>query len=56
LRSGNHAAIVRWHREQALQRTLECRPDLLERAELTSQDRDFMARLSRNKEIPSGDD
>ena len=46
LRSGNHAAIVRWHREQALQRTLECRPDLLERAELTLQDREFLARVS----------
>jgi tRNA (guanine37-N1)-methyltransferase len=56
LRSGNHAAIVRWHREQALRRTLERRPDLLERAELTSQDQDFLARLSRNEEIPSGND
>ena len=29
LRSGNHAAIDRWRRDQALQRTLERRPDLL---------------------------
>lgn len=29
LRSGNHAAIEKWRREQALQRTQERRPDLL---------------------------
>jgi tRNA (guanine37-N1)-methyltransferase len=29
LRSGNHAAIARWRRDQALQRTRERRPDLL---------------------------
>ena len=31
LRSGNHAAIARWRRAQALARTLERRPDLIER-------------------------
>jgi tRNA (guanine37-N1)-methyltransferase len=29
LRSGNHAAIDRWRRDRALERTLERRPDLL---------------------------
>jgi tRNA (guanine37-N1)-methyltransferase len=29
LRSGNHAAIGRWRRDRALERTLERRPDLL---------------------------
>jgi tRNA (guanine37-N1)-methyltransferase len=29
LRSGNHGAIARWRRDQALTRTLERRPDLL---------------------------
>jgi tRNA (guanine37-N1)-methyltransferase len=29
LRSGNHAAIDRWRRDQALERTLERRPDLI---------------------------
>ena len=29
LRSGDHAAIARWRREQSLQRTRERRPDLL---------------------------
>jgi len=49
LLSGNHAAIARWRREQALRRTLECRPDLLERAPLTEEDRAFLARLGWRK-------
>jgi tRNA (guanine37-N1)-methyltransferase len=39
LRSGNHAAIARWRRKESLRRTLERRPDLLERAKLTEEDR-----------------
>lgn len=31
LRSGNHAAIARWRRAQALARTMSRRPDLIER-------------------------
>jgi tRNA (guanine37-N1)-methyltransferase len=46
LTSGNHAAVARWRREQALRRTLERRPDLLERAELTLQDQEFLAQLA----------
>ncbi len=39
LLSGNHAEIERWRREQALWRTCQRRPGLLERAELTEADR-----------------
>ena len=45
LRSGDHAAVARWRREQALRRTWERRPDLLEGAQLTSEDRQLLARL-----------
>jgi tRNA (guanine37-N1)-methyltransferase len=45
LRSGNHAAVARWRHEQALRRTFERRPDLLAQADLTPQDREFLARL-----------
>jgi tRNA (guanine37-N1)-methyltransferase len=45
LRSGDHAAVARWRREQALRRTFERRPDLLAQADLTPQDREFLARL-----------
>jgi tRNA (guanine37-N1)-methyltransferase len=46
LSSGNHAAVARWRREQALRRTFERRPDLLEQAELTPQDHEFLAQLA----------
>jgi tRNA (guanine37-N1)-methyltransferase len=45
LRSGHAANIVRWRREGALRRTWLRRPDLLETAELSGQDRDFLAQL-----------
>jgi tRNA (guanine37-N1)-methyltransferase len=45
LLSGDHAAVARWRREQALRRTFERRPDLLESADLTAPDRAFLARL-----------
>jgi len=35
LRSGNHAEIEKWRQEQALQRTRERRPDLLDEPEST---------------------
>ncbi|GAA4014982.1 tRNA (guanosine(37)-N1)-methyltransferase TrmD [Deinococcus rubellus] len=38
LLGGNHAAIERWRRDQALGRTLSRRPDLLALASLTPQD------------------
>lgn len=46
LSSGNHAVVARWRREQSLRRTFERRPGLLEQAELTSQDQEFLARLA----------
>jgi tRNA (guanine37-N1)-methyltransferase len=45
LLSGNHAAIARWRREQALRRTLERRPDLLAKADLSSADLKLLARI-----------
>jgi len=47
LLSGDHAAIARWRRQQALRRTLERRPDLLACAPLTEEDRAFLATLKR---------
>lgn len=48
LRGGNHSEIARWRRQQALQKTFEQRPDLLERASLTKQDREFLEKLKRH--------
>ena len=45
LRSGDHARIARWRREEALRRTWERRPDLLARAALSPEDLDFLEQL-----------
>lgn len=45
LRSGNHGAVRRWRREQALRRTLERRSDLLTVADLSASDRELLANL-----------
>ena len=39
LLSGDHGAIARWRRDQALRRTATVRPELLERLELSDRDR-----------------
>jgi len=45
LLSGDHAAVARWRREQAIRRTLERRPDLLSQADLGEEDRDALRQL-----------
>jgi tRNA (guanine37-N1)-methyltransferase len=50
LRSGHHARIERWRRDQALKRTLERRPDLLENFDLTAEDKDFLNSLEADKD------
>jgi tRNA (guanine37-N1)-methyltransferase len=45
LLSGHHANIERWRRQQALWRTLDRRPELLETAELSEEDSAFLAGL-----------
>ncbi len=41
LLSGHHAKIEKWRREQSILRTKERRPDLLEKCELTEEEREF---------------
>ncbi len=48
LLSGDHAAIARWRREQALATTLARRPDLLATAPLDDDDRAYLRRLGWN--------
>ena len=45
LLSGDHARIARWRREQALRRTRALRPDLLDKASLSPEDREILATL-----------
>jgi len=47
LQSGDHAKIAKWRRQQALRRTLEKRPDLLASANLTDEDKKFLATLTK---------
>ena len=49
LLSGNHAAIARARREQALRRTFERRPDLLEGAELSAEDRKLLRAIEAER-------
>ena len=42
LLSGDHGKIEKWRREQALIRTLVRRPDILEKAELSEEDKKFV--------------
>lgn len=50
LLSGNHAEIAKWRRQQSLLRTLRRRPDLLEQAELTPEERRWIRTLLEKKE------
>ncbi len=43
--SGDHARVERWRREQAIRRTFARRPDLLESAPLTDEERQFVEKL-----------
>jgi tRNA (guanine37-N1)-methyltransferase len=50
LLSGNHGEVERWRRREGLRRTLERRPDLLDGAELSDEDRRFLDRLRRGQD------
>jgi len=50
LLSGDHAKIDKWRREQALTRTFNKRPDMLETAELTEKDKEFVESLKSKVE------
>ena len=47
LMSGNHKDIARWRRQQALEKTRDRRPDLLEKANLTAEDNVFLTSVKR---------
>jgi len=50
LTSGHHGKVAEWRRREALRRTLERRPDLLEGAELSEQDRAWLEMLREGEE------
>ena len=46
LLSGNHKLLAEWHREQSLRRTASRRPDLLEKASLSEEERAFVCSIA----------
>jgi tRNA (guanine37-N1)-methyltransferase len=48
LLSGDHGKIEKWRREQALLRTLKRRPDLLEKAVLSDEEKRYLDEIKRN--------
>ncbi len=49
LLSGNHAQIAKWRREQSILRTLERRPELLQGAALSGEERAMVSRKLQKK-------
>lgn len=49
LLSGHHKNIEKWRREQSLIRTYERRPDLLEKANLTEDDKEFLEKYKMER-------
>jgi tRNA (guanine37-N1)-methyltransferase len=52
--SGHHGAIRRWRKREALRRTLERRPELLERADLDDEERALLRELNEEREKGAG--
>jgi tRNA (guanine37-N1)-methyltransferase len=50
LSGGDHVVIRRWRRRAALAKTLANRPDLLAAADLSDDDREYLAELGWNQE------
>jgi tRNA (guanine37-N1)-methyltransferase len=48
--NGNHEEIKRWRRRSALEKTLQNRPDLLDRVELSDFDRELMSEIATSSE------
>lgn len=48
--SGHHANVEKWKREQSLINTLKKRPDMLEKAELTKEDKEFLYKITNGEQ------
>ncbi len=54
LLSGHHGEIAAWRRRQAVIRTARRRPDLLERADLSDEERELARRVLRGETVDEG--
>ncbi|MGZ5100794.1 MAG: tRNA (guanosine(37)-N1)-methyltransferase TrmD [Usitatibacter sp.] len=50
LMSGNHAGIARWRRKQALGRTWDRRPEMIDEAKLSREDRQLLEEYRREQQ------
>lgn len=48
LLSGHHANVEKWRREKSLERTYNRRPDMLDNAQLTKSDLEFLSKLKKD--------
>lgn len=55
LLSGDHGKIAAWRREQQILRTLQRRPELLDRLELSKEDRDLLEKVKQRLQDESTD-
>jgi tRNA (guanine37-N1)-methyltransferase len=51
LAGGDHEAVRRWRRRMALKKTLENRPDLLEKIEIGDEDREILAEFGWQEDL-----
>ncbi len=56
LLSGDHARIAEWRRKKALLNTMRKRPDLLESADLTEEEREFIKLAKTSKKSGKSED
>jgi tRNA (guanine37-N1)-methyltransferase len=49
LLSGNHLAISKWRKKEALRKTLDQRPDLLKREILSEEDLKFLEEIEEGR-------
>lgn len=49
LLNGHHANIEKWRRQKSLERTLKKRPDLLQKAELSDEDKQYLMFLANGQ-------
>lgn len=51
LLSGHHANVEKWRREQSIIRTAKLRPDLLEKAELTQKEKEWLSKQEKQTDL-----
>ncbi len=55
LTSGDHASITKWRRAEAIRRTTERRPDLIEAAKLSPSERARLPKTEKRREVRDAD-